>query len=123
MFDTVSSKISVGARVVLPFASGLASAAYFFPMLKALEIGAGLLLLWGRLVPFALVVLAPIVVHIAAFHLFLAPGGLGLVALIVAATLTVAWTHRASFRPLFVSSRPNVPAPTIREMASPARAA
>lgn len=85
----------------LPFLGGLASAGYFFPLLKTVEIAAGLLLLSGRLVPLALVVLAPIIVNIAAFHLFLAPGELGMVAVLVAAEVALAWKYRAAFRPLF----------------------
>lgn len=104
----------------LPFVGGLASAGYFFPMLKLVEIAAGLLLLSGRLVPLALVVLAPIIVNIAAFHLFLAPGGFGLVALIVATEVGLAWTYRDAFRPLF--SRAHAVGDTARETAlAPAR--
>jgi uncharacterized membrane protein YphA (DoxX/SURF4 family) len=85
----------------IPFVSGLAGAGYFFPLLKITETVAGALLLAGVLVPFALTVLAPIIVNIAAFHLVLAPGNYGIVALIVAAESYLAWTHRAAFAPLF----------------------
>jgi putative oxidoreductase len=83
------------------FAGALAASGYFFPLLKITEIAAGALLLAGVFVPFALTLLAPIIVNIAAFHLFLAPGNLALVGLILAAELYLAWTHRAAFAPLF----------------------
>ena len=53
------------------FLGGLASAPYFFPLLKGLEVLCGVALLFGRYVKLALVVLAPVVVNIALFHSFL----------------------------------------------------
>lgn len=58
------------------FMGGLAKSGYFFPFLKICEIVAGILLLTGAMVPFALILLAPIIINILLFHLFLAPGGL-----------------------------------------------
>ena len=55
--------------------------------------------------PFALTVLAPIIVNITAFHLVLAPGNYGIVALILAAEVYLAWTHRAAFAPLFARAQ------------------
>ena len=90
----------------VPFVGGLASAGYFFPLLKVTETVAGALLLSGVLVPFALTLLAPIIINIAAFHLALAPGNYPIVALIVVAEIYLAWTHRAAFAPLFARARP-----------------
>jgi hypothetical protein len=74
-----------------------------FPLIKGTEVFAAALLLGNRYVPFALTLLAPIVVNIVAFHVFLAPG---LVPLAIAFTtlglgLYLAWTERAVFKPLF----------------------
>jgi uncharacterized membrane protein YphA (DoxX/SURF4 family) len=80
------------------FMGGLAATGYFFPLLKGTEVVAGLLLLAGRFVPLALVVLAPIVVNIAAYHVFLTPGELGMAALLVFLLAFLAWTYRGSFR-------------------------
>jgi uncharacterized membrane protein YphA (DoxX/SURF4 family) len=91
----------------LGFVGGLAGAGYFFPLLKVTEILAGALLLAGVVVPFALTLLAPIVVNIAAFHLFLAPGNYAIVALVLASELYLAWVHRASFRSLFARTPVN----------------
>jgi putative oxidoreductase len=82
------------------FAGGLAASGYFFPLLKSIELVAGLLLLSGRLVPLTLVVLAPIVVNIAAFHFILAPEGALVAAFLVAAEAGLAWIHRDAFAPL-----------------------
>jgi uncharacterized membrane protein YphA (DoxX/SURF4 family) len=82
------------------FAGALYATGYLFPLLKATEVLAGALLLAGVFVPLALALLAPIVVNIAAFHLFLAPGNWGIVGLVLACELFLAWTHRASFAPM-----------------------
>ena len=58
------------------FAGALFGSGYFFPLLKTTEVVAGLLLLAGRFVTLALAVLAPIVINIVGFHLFLAPAGM-----------------------------------------------
>ena len=79
------------------FAGALFASGYLFPLLNATEVVAGLLLLSNRFVPLALAVLAPIVINIVAFHLFLAPSDLGLVLAVLAAELTLAWNRRAAF--------------------------
>ena len=63
---------------LMTFNKGLAASRYFMPFLKAVETICGLLLLSGYYVPLALVVLAPIVIHINLVHIFLAPSGLPL---------------------------------------------
>lgn len=84
----------------MAFGMALMKSGYMFPLIKGTEVAAGALLLANRLVPLALVVIAPVVVNIFAFHAFLAPSGLGLAAVIVALELILAWVHRAAYRPL-----------------------
>jgi hypothetical protein len=82
-----------------PFVGGLLSAGYFFPVLKGTEVLAGLLLLTGRFVPLALTLLAPIVVNIALFHVFLVPG-LPMVVLVLTLEIYLAWVYRRAFAPM-----------------------
>jgi uncharacterized membrane protein YphA (DoxX/SURF4 family) len=82
------------------FAGALFASGYLFPLLKTIEVLAGLALLSGRLVPLALTVLAPIIVNILGFHLFLAPSGLPVPLAVLAAELYLAWTYRAAFGPV-----------------------
>jgi uncharacterized membrane protein YphA (DoxX/SURF4 family) len=79
------------------FMGGLFATGYFFPLLKGTEVTVGVLLLSGRLVPLALILLAPITVNIAAFHLFLEPGGLPMAVLIGLIQLYLAWSYRDAF--------------------------
>jgi uncharacterized membrane protein YphA (DoxX/SURF4 family) len=85
----------------MAFAGALFASGYFFPLLKAVEVTAGALLLAGALVPFALTLLAPIIVNIVAFHLFLAPGNYAVIGIVLAAEIYLAVVHRAAFAPLF----------------------
>src|SRR5688572_30206690 len=82
------------------FMGGLGATGYFFPLLKGTEVVAGLLLLGNRFVPLALTVLAPIVLNIVAFHLFLAPAGMVLPLIMTALGVYLAYTERAVFAPL-----------------------
>ena len=88
------------------FAGALFASGYLFPLLKITEIGAGLLLLSNRFVPLALAVLAPIVINIVGFHLFLAPSGLPLPLVVLAAELIAAWSHRAAFASMLHARTP-----------------
>jgi len=69
-------------------------------MLKGTELVAGLLFLSNRLVPLAVAVIAPVLVNIFAFHLFLAPDGLPLAVILLALELYLVWTCRSAYRPI-----------------------
>jgi hypothetical protein len=104
----LGSALHLFAEPALPpgaaaFVGALTASGYMLPLLWSTEIAAGGLLLLGRLVPFALLLLAPVVVNIAAFHLFLASGGLGIAVLISVLEGILAWQHRAAFAPLFAA--------------------
>ena len=100
------------------FLGALTATGYLLPLLKATEVVAGALLLSGRFVPLALTLLAPVIVNIAAFHLFLAPGN-PVVGVVLAAELYLAWTHRAAFAPLLAarsSARSEVRGPAVASL-------
>jgi uncharacterized membrane protein YphA (DoxX/SURF4 family) len=78
----------------------MAESGYLLQFIKGTEVLCGLLLLCNRFVPLALVVLAPIVLNILAFHLFLAADGTGLSIVILALQLYLAWVYRQAFAPL-----------------------
>jgi uncharacterized membrane protein YphA (DoxX/SURF4 family) len=88
------------------FAGALFASGYLFPLLKTTEVVMGVLLLAGRFVPLALAVLAPIVVNIVGFHLFLAPSGIALPLVVLAPELYLAWTYRAAFAPMLQARTP-----------------
>ena len=57
------------------FLGALMDSGYMFYFIKIVELVGGIMLLIGFCVPFALVLLAPIVVNIFLFHIFLDPAG------------------------------------------------
>jgi len=96
----------------LAFAGALFQTGYMFPLIKGTEVLASLMLLSGRYVPLALTLLAPIVVNIVAFHVFLAPGAgpLMIAFTVLALGIYLAWSERAIFRPFFQTRRADAPA-------------
>src|SRR5689334_17614856 len=82
------------------FMAALSRTGYMLPLLWSTEILGGVLLLSGFMVPLGLVMLAPVVVNIAAFHLFLAPAASPPALLVCTLELVLAWQYRASFVPL-----------------------
>src|SRR5687767_1451752 len=79
------------------FLGALAATGYMFPLIKGTEVLGGLLLLGNRFVPLALTLLAPVLVNIFAFHLFLDPNGIGVAATLLAAEVYLAWSYRQAF--------------------------
>ncbi len=53
-----------------------AETGYFFPMVKAIELGVGILLLANLFAPLAVIVITPILVGITTILLFLNPAGI-----------------------------------------------
>ena len=90
----------------MSFAIALMKSGYMFPLIKGTEVTVGALLLANRLVPLALVLLAPVSVNIFAFHAFLAPSGVVLAAAIIAIQIYLAWTYRSAYRPLLALRAP-----------------
>jgi hypothetical protein len=106
------------------FAGALFASGYLFPLLKVTEVIAGVALLANRFVPLALAVLAPIVVNIVGFHLFLAPAGLAVPFAVLAAEIYLAWTYREAFRPMLRARTPVIlPTAAHTPAARPARIA
>jgi hypothetical protein len=79
------------------------SSGYLLQLIKGTEVLCGLLLLCNRFVPLALVVLAPVVVNIVAFHLWLVPSGMGLSLAVLGLELYLAWAYRRAFAPLLTA--------------------
>jgi uncharacterized membrane protein YphA (DoxX/SURF4 family) len=82
------------------FAGALMNTGYMFPLIAGTQLLVGVLLLLNRFVPLALALLAPIIVGIITFHLFLAPKGSGMAILVLVLELYLAWAYRSAFRPM-----------------------
>ena len=80
------------------FMGALQATGYLMIVEKAFEVIAGVMLLTGRFVPLALVLLAPLTINILFFHLFLDMGGLPIAIVVVVLNAFLAWAYRDSYR-------------------------
>ena len=82
------------------FAGALIKTGYMMPLVAGTQVLVGLFLLLNRFVPLALALIAPIIVGIITFHIFLAPSTIapGIVVLIL--ELYLAWSYRSAFSPM-----------------------
>tara|TARA_B100000795_G_scaffold258238_1_gene232165 strand:+ start:1693 stop:2067 length:375 start_codon:yes stop_codon:yes gene_type:complete len=83
------------------FMESLNSTGYVLYVVASLEIIIGLLLLLKKWVPFALVLLAPIVINILLFHVFLNVSGVFVAIFMIAITATLIYKYWKSYRSLF----------------------
>jgi uncharacterized membrane protein YphA (DoxX/SURF4 family) len=82
------------------FVGAMLATGYLFPLVKGTEVVAGLLLLSNRFVPLALALLAPVLVNIILFHVFLEPAALPLPVVLLVAELYLARSYRDAFAPM-----------------------
>ena len=82
------------------FLGALKSTGYM-SVVMALQIVGGIFVLSGRLAPLGLLILGPILFNILLYGLFMSPGGLPLVLVLIALALLVGWRHRDFFTPFF----------------------
>ena len=94
------------------FLGAILATGYLMLLVKALEIGIGVLLLANRYVPLALVLLAPISVNIISFHLFLDLAGIGGAALVTLLNTYLLFAYRKHYKPI-LSARTEGPTTTI----------
>ncbi len=83
--------------------AGIMTAHGWMRFVSVLQVIAGLLLLVGRYVPLALVILGPIIVNILLFHFMLAQSGAALGVLAAFLEVFLIWAYWRSFRGLFDS--------------------
>ena len=87
------------------FFGALIATHYMFFLIFTPQVVGGALLLIGVAVPFALVILAPVIVNILFFHIYLSPGLLPMALVVAAFELLLAWYYRAAFASLFSTPR------------------
>lgn len=83
------------------FIDSLSNSGYILKFIGILEIFIGLMLVLGKWVPFALLLLAPISVNILLFHLFLDTPGLIIAIIVIALNGILIYKHWQAYRSLF----------------------
>ncbi len=80
------------------FAGALMATGYMMQLVSGTQLLSGVLLLVNRFVPLALAFLAPVLVNIIGFHVFLAPASIGPGVVVTVLELYLAWAYRSAFR-------------------------
>lgn len=82
------------------FFGALIATGYLFPLIKLTETVCGVLLLTNKMVPLALTILAPNLLNILLFHIFLAPGAAAMAVPVLATILLLylAYSYRSYFK-------------------------
>lgn len=83
------------------FIDSLSNSGYIMKVVAIFEILIGLMLVLGKWVPFALLLLAPISVNILLFHLFLDTPGLIIAMIVIALNVILIYKHWRVYRLLF----------------------
>ena len=84
----------------IAFLGALYATGYMIQLVSGTQVVVGVLHVINRFVPLALAVIAPIIVNIAAVHIFLAPAMAGPAAVVLTLELYLAWAYRRSYRPM-----------------------
>jgi putative oxidoreductase len=79
---------------------------HYIYALGIFEVVPGILLLVNRYVPLALAMLAPVIVNICFIHIFMAPSGLPLAAIVVILWLLIFYRVRGAFSGIFRQNTP-----------------
>lgn len=85
------------------FMTSLGATGYVLPVVGALEVIVGILLIFNKWVPFALLLLAPISANIILFHLFLDLPGIAVALVIALLNVILIGKYWKSYTPLFIN--------------------
>ena len=85
------------------FSGAMMQTGYLLQLVAGVEVLVGALLLVNRFVPLALTLIAPVVVNIVLFHLYLSPMGTEIAFVVLALELFLAYRHRTAFRPMLTA--------------------
>lgn len=87
-------------EAAMAFAGALMKTGYMFKMIAGTELIVGALLLLNIFVPLALALIAPLIVNIVAFHIFLSPEGTAPGVILLIFELYLAFAYRHAFCPM-----------------------
>ncbi len=84
----------------LSFVGALMKSGYMFRLIFGTQLIVGALLLANRFVPLALALIAPVIVNILAFHIFLSPSGIAPGAVVLVLEIYLTCAYRQAFGPM-----------------------
>ena len=93
---------------VMEFLGALMKSGYMIPLISGTQLLVAILLLANRFVPLALALIAPVIVNIIAFHVFLSPEMIAPGIIVAILEIYLAWVYRKAFLPMLaISVSPN----------------
>lgn len=84
------------------FAGALMKTGYMFPLIMGTQLLVAILLLLNCFVPLALALIAPVIVNIIAFHVFLDLSSIGPGVVVLVLEIYLAWAYRKAYRSMLV---------------------
>jgi uncharacterized membrane protein YphA (DoxX/SURF4 family) len=87
---------------VLALMGGFMKSGYMMPLIFGTQTLVGALLLLNLFVPLALALIAPVIVNIIAFHLFLMPSTIAPGIVVLVLELYLVWSYRKVYLPMLV---------------------
>jgi hypothetical protein len=85
---------------VMALMGGFMKSGYMMPLIFGTQTLVGFLLLINCFVPLALALIAPVIVNIIAFHLFLMPSTIAPGIVVLVLEIFLAWSYRRVFAPM-----------------------
>lgn len=85
------------------FMDGVNASGYLITLIKVTELLCGIAFVTGRFVPLATVVIAPVIVNIFLFHVFVDTSGLPVAIFLVLANLFLAYANWEKYKPLLMA--------------------
>lgn len=85
---------------VMALMGGFMKSGYMMPLIFGTQALVGALLLLNCFVPLALALIAPVIVNIIAFHMFLMPSTIGPGIFVLILEIYLAWTYRRVYAPM-----------------------
>jgi uncharacterized membrane protein YphA (DoxX/SURF4 family) len=92
----IPDRLSVGDFLI----DGMKATGYLYPLLGTTELAIGFLLAANRFIPLTLVALAPIMLNIFFYHVFLDPSGLPVIFVVSGIFIFLVSSHFDAYRPL-----------------------
>ena len=89
-------------REIMTVLGALTNAGYM-TVVSGAEVLVAVLLLTNRFVPLALALLAPIIIGILTFHIFMQPATIGPGIIVTLMELYLAWAYRGAFKPMLAA--------------------
>jgi putative oxidoreductase len=85
------------------FMDGINATGYLLTLIKITELACGIAFVTGFFVPLAAVIIAPVIINIFLFHLFVDSSGLPVAIFLLLGNLLLGYAYRERYRPMLAA--------------------